>query len=75
MITETDSLNTVEFKKYYVITPAIPNWNLAEWIKNFNGKPVPVGFKYNSGSNTEWLSPEDLRVEIKKHVDPDFSVK
>jgi UDP-N-acetylglucosamine 4,6-dehydratase len=74
MITETDSLNTVEFKKYYVITPAVPNWNLAEWTKHFNGKPVPVGFKYNSGSNSEWLSPENLREEIKKHVDPDFSV-
>jgi UDP-N-acetylglucosamine 4,6-dehydratase/5-epimerase len=75
MITETDSLNTVEFKKYYVITPAVPNWNLSEWIKHFNGKPVQVGFKYNSGSNSEWLSPENLRDEIRKHVDPDFSVK
>jgi UDP-N-acetylglucosamine 4,6-dehydratase (inverting) len=75
MITETDSLNTIEFKKYYVITPAVPNWSLAEWTKHFNGKPVQPGFKYNSGSNSEWLSPEDLRDEIKKHVDPDFSVK
>jgi UDP-N-acetylglucosamine 4,6-dehydratase (inverting) len=74
MITETDSLNTVEFDKYYVITPSTPIWNMEEWIKKFNGKQVPVGFKYNSGTNHDWLSVEDLRTQIKLHVDPTFTV-
>lgn len=75
MITETDSLNTVEFEKYYVITPSVTtNWNIEEWLSKFNGKKVPMGFKYNSGTNTWWLSVEELREQIKKHVDPNFSV-
>jgi UDP-N-acetylglucosamine 4,6-dehydratase (inverting) len=75
MITETDSLNTVEFEKYYVIMPAMaPFWNVEEWKKKFNGKNVPVGFKYNSGTNNVWLSVEDLREQIRKHVDPMFDV-
>jgi UDP-N-acetylglucosamine 4,6-dehydratase/5-epimerase len=74
MITETDSLNTYEFGKYYVITPSMPPWKIEDWVRHFKGKLVSPGFKYNSGTNHEWLSVEDLRQEIKKHVDPNFSV-
>jgi UDP-N-acetylglucosamine 4,6-dehydratase len=73
MITETDSLSTIEFSKYYVITPAIPTWSSEDLLKKFNGKMAPVGFKYNSGSNSEWLSVEDIREQIKIHVDPNFT--
>lgn len=75
MITETDSLNTVEFEKYYVITPSVTtNWNIDEWLKKFNGKKVPMGFKYNSGTNNWWLSIEELREQIRTHVDSNFTV-
>lgn len=75
MITETDSLNTIETDKYYVITPAAPLWwTMEEYVKAFNGKLVEMGFKYNSGSNTEWLNVEQLREQIRQHVDPKFSV-
>ncbi|MDB5242284.1 MAG: UDP-N-acetylglucosamine 4,6-dehydratase [Spirosoma sp.] len=72
MITETDSLNTVETDKYYVITPATPTWSMDDYIKAFNGRPVEMGFKYNSGTNTEWLNVEELREQIRQHVDPAF---
>ncbi len=74
MITETDSLNTIELEKYYVITPSTPRWTEDDFMKAFNGKKVPLGFKYNSGTNTEWLSAEELREQIKQHVDPNFSI-
>jgi UDP-N-acetylglucosamine 4,6-dehydratase len=74
MITETDSLNTYDCGKYYVITPTVPVWNETDWANKFSAKKVPVGFKYNSGTNTDWISPQELRVLIKKHVDPEFSV-
>lgn len=74
MITESDSMNTAEFEKYYAILPTAPSWNLQEWMKQFNAKPVTPGFKYNSGTNTDWLSVEQLREEIRKHVDPSFNV-
>lgn len=73
MITETDSLNTVELDKYYVILPSTPTWATEDFLKAFNGKMVPLGFKYNSGTNIEWLSAEQLREQIRQHVDPNFT--
>ena len=75
MITETDSLNTVELDKYYVILPSTPTWATEDFLKAFNGKMVPLGFKYNSGTNTDWLSAQQLREQIRQHVDPDFKVE
>lgn len=74
MITETDSLNTYDCGRYYVITPAVPLWNENEWASAFNAKKVEVGFKYNSGTNTEWLTEDEIRYQVKKHVDPNFEV-
>lgn len=74
MITETDSLNTFDCGKYYVINPTVPTWNEQEWMTRFNAKKVPVGFKYNSGSNTDWMTIDEIRAQVKKHVDPHFQV-
>lgn len=74
MITETDSLCTYDCGKYYVIAPSIPHWDLEKWKKTFNAKKVTEGFKYNSGTNDEWLSVEELRDQVKKHVDQNFQV-
>lgn len=74
MITETDALNTVETDKYYVITPSTPLWSIADYEQAFNGRPVAEGFKYNSGTNTDWLSVDQLREQIRTHVDANFSV-
>lgn len=73
MITETDSLNTFDCGKYYAILPSVPNWNLADWTKKFNAKKVKEGFKYNSGTNDEWLTVDQLRILIKQHVDGNFT--
>jgi len=75
MITETDSINTVDCGKYYVILPSLFNWDLDEFKAHFDAKPVPQGFKYNSGTNTEWVTIECLRDLIKKHVDKNFEVR
>ncbi len=72
MITETDSLNTVDCGRYYVILPVGSFKREAEWMTHFKATRVPVGFKYNSGSNTEWLSVDELRQQIVQHVDPQF---
>jgi UDP-N-acetylglucosamine 4,6-dehydratase len=74
MITETDALNTVEFKNYFVILPSAQQWDVQDFIRSFNGKPCSLGFKYNSGTNTDWLTVEQIRVLIRHHVDPDFAV-
>lgn len=74
MITETDSLNTIELEDYYVICPSTPLWDKQAYCKHFNGKEVPLNFTYNSGTNDEWLTVEQLREQVKQHIDPNFDI-
>jgi UDP-N-acetylglucosamine 4,6-dehydratase len=74
MITVSDSYNTLDIGKYYVILPQIPNFDIEAYKKKFNAKPVPQGFCYNSGENDKWETVESLRELIKAHVDPSFAV-
>ncbi|HIJ80621.1 MAG TPA: UDP-N-acetylglucosamine 4,6-dehydratase (inverting) [Desulfuromonadales bacterium] len=74
MITETDALNTLEFKNFFVILPSLKWWDVDEYANTFGGFPCKDGFKYNSGTNTSWLTVEKIRELIKMHVDPDFVV-
>ncbi|RSK24791.1 UDP-N-acetylglucosamine 4,6-dehydratase (inverting) [Hymenobacter metallilatus] len=72
MITETDALSTVELDKYYVILPFTPRWDVDDFIRHFGGRRVEPGFHYDSSNNTEWLSAEQIREEIRLHVDAGF---
>lgn len=74
MITEADSYNTIELKDYFVILPVTSQQKNDLYQQHFNGQRVSAGFKYNSGTNTEWLSVDEIRNLIKKHVDADFEV-
>ncbi|MFN5885022.1 MAG: polysaccharide biosynthesis protein, partial [Bacteroidota bacterium] len=74
MITESDSFYTVDLGKYYAILHHTNDWSTEDYLKHFGGEKVPMGFKYNSGTNAQWLGVEEIRALIKKHVDPDFSV-
>lgn len=74
MVTVTDAINTVEFKDYFVILPSLQLWDVAEFTDAFNGAACQDGFCYNSGTNTDWLSVEQIRNLIKTHVAPDFKV-
>ena len=74
MITETDSLSTVETNEYYVILPFAAVWSEADWMKHFKATRVSEGFKYNSGTNDDWLSVEDIREQVRLHMDPEFTV-
>lgn len=74
MITEADSLNTVDLGKYYAILPQVTRWDKMDFLKKFNAKFVIQGFKYNSGTNEDWLSVQQLRELINQHVDSSFNV-
>jgi UDP-N-acetylglucosamine 4,6-dehydratase (inverting) len=74
MITEADSYTTYDLGKYYVILPQVTTWSTEDYIQHFKATKVPQGFSYNSGTNDEWLTVEQLRSLIKKYVDPNFSV-
>lgn len=75
MITDTDSLNTIDLGKYYAILPSVSfTYSEDEYMKHHIAVKVPFGFKYNSGTNTEWETIEGLRDLIVEHVDPNFTV-
>ncbi|MGG7094088.1 UDP-N-acetylglucosamine 4,6-dehydratase (inverting) [Shewanella indica] len=75
MITDTDSLNTIDLGKYYAILPSVSfTYTEEEYLAHHNAEKVPFGFKYNSGTNTEWETVDSLRALVKEHVDPNFTV-
>jgi FlaA1/EpsC-like NDP-sugar epimerase len=72
MITEADSYTTFDLGKYFAILPQMPVFPLEQFLEYFKAHPVQEGFRYNSGTNEEFLSPEEIRNLIKKHLYPDF---
>lgn len=72
MITSSDSFNTYDLGKYYVILPQTHDWSREEFVARFNAIKVLPGFNYNSGTNEEWLSVAEIRTLIQEHVDPSF---
>ncbi len=74
MVTTTDAISTIEFDDYFVILPSMQLWDVDEFMQTFKGQRCVDGFSYNSGTNTEWLSVDQIRTLIREHVDPTFSV-
>jgi UDP-N-acetylglucosamine 4,6-dehydratase (inverting) len=72
MITASDSFYTYDLGKYYTILPAVPNFEINDFISAFAAKKVPEGFSYDSGTNTDWETVDSLRRLIKEHVDLNF---
>jgi len=65
MCPEDDSMHTIEFKDFYVITPTI---TFTQRGNSYNtnalgetGTPVKQGFAYCSGTNPNFLSVEDVK--------------
>ena len=66
MVTQEDSLSTYEYEKHFIIYPHMEWWNPNKIQPG--GKQIEQGFEYSSGTNTQWLSVEDLQERLK-HVD------
>jgi len=68
MISADDAHHTYEYDEYFKVLPAIHNWgNDIRRIKY--GKKVPQGFVYDSSTNSEWMSVEELRAWITTNRD------
>ena len=72
MITSSDSFTTVDLGDYYAILPSDGRLQGLYKQAGISLKAVPQGFAYNSGTNPEFLSVEQLRSLIREHVDPAF---
>ncbi|HEU0118227.1 MAG TPA: UDP-N-acetylglucosamine 4,6-dehydratase (inverting), partial [Alphaproteobacteria bacterium] len=68
MITVSDSFNTVDLDRYYAILPSPDKEKMSAYCKETGAKPVNPGFAYNSGTNDEFLSVEELRKVIDEYA-------
>lgn len=74
MITASDSFNTVDLGYYYAILPQSGRFTKDQYCEKTSSRPVEQGFAYNSGSNPEFLTVEQIRQLIREHIDPTFAV-
>ena len=73
MITDTDSLNTIDLGAYYVILPSVSfTYEEKDFMKHYKATKVPFGFRYNSNTNTQWETVDGLRKLISKLISNDF---
>ncbi|QHQ37294.1 UDP-N-acetylglucosamine 4,6-dehydratase (inverting) [Algicella marina] len=61
MITASDSYNTVDLGKYFAILPSAGDVSLDDYSAKMGGKAVEPGYAYNSGTNPDFLTVEELR--------------
>jgi len=65
MCPSDDSHLTLEFPKHFVIRPTIRFFTVdADYTQDGigeRGEPVPIGHEYNSGNNTHFLTPAQIR--------------
>lgn len=67
MVTREDSLHTYEYEKHYIVYPNYNWWGEKDIIPG--GKLVEPEFEYSSGTNTEWLSVEDIQKLLTTDLD------
>jgi UDP-N-acetylglucosamine 4,6-dehydratase len=72
MITASDSFTTIDLGEYYAILPSDGRVMKRYQSEGRRFSAVEPGFAYNSGSNPEFLTAEQLRELIREHVEPQF---
>jgi len=73
MITTSDSPNTLDIGDYYAILGSGSQNQKESYLKYKNAKKVDNNFSYDSGTNKDFLSIEQIRTLIKRHINPDFA--
>ena len=63
MVSVDDSRNTYEYDNHYIIYPNFEWWNLERHFTK-GGKQLEEGFEYNSGTNKEWLTVDNLTRDL-----------
>lgn len=68
MCTVDDARTTLEFAEHYVICPSIAFQKMPCYEENplkERGCPVAPDFEYNSGTNPQFLTPQEIRAMIE----------
>lgn len=77
LISRAESINTIEFKNYYVIIPSISftgNRNKSHYLEHYNAHPVADGFHYCSNENSTFETVESLRDKIHLYIKPSIKL-
>ena len=69
MITPSDSPHTVDLGAYYAILTA---GKVTDYVERRNAQLLGGNFAYNSGTNPDFLTVEEIRHLIRAHVNPEF---
>ena len=72
MITASDSFNTVDLGRYFAILPMAAKYTREHYCENNGCHPVEPGFAYNSGTNPDFLTVDQIRTLIREELDPAF---
>ena len=73
MITRSDSPNTLDIGDYYAILGSGSQNQRESYLQRKNAKEVNANFAYDSGTNEDFLSVDQIRALIKRHINPDFA--
>ena len=68
MITSSDSQNTLDLGKYYAILPTHNLERISYYQEHFDCKPVAENFSYDSGSNPDFLTVDEIRSLIEAEL-------
>ena len=66
MISFTESANTIEYNKYFIILPSFREYSIAEYIKKNGGKKVVNRFSYSSNTNKNFLKIPEIKKIVAK---------
>jgi UDP-N-acetylglucosamine 4,6-dehydratase len=72
MVTSSDSPNTLDLGEYFAILGANAQKQREAYTQAMKAIGVKDGFSYDSGTNTDFLSVQDIRTLIKRHINPEF---
>ncbi|MFT5489340.1 MAG: UDP-N-acetylglucosamine 4,6-dehydratase [Alphaproteobacteria bacterium] len=72
MVSNADAMTSVERDGIYMILPQGKAEMRAKYLDQLGATALEEDFVYNSGTNDDWLSIEQLRTLIIEHVDPNF---
>lgn len=72
MISVSDSFNTIDIGKYYIILPTMSQKIINVYKKKFKIKKFKQDTSYNSGTNSKFLSIKEIRKLIKLKIDSKF---
>ena len=68
MITSSDSFNTVDLGRYFAILPSAGEHSVESYCEAHGAQPLPKGYAYNSGTNPDFLTMEQLKKLVFENM-------